>query len=55
MINQVRLVNFKGFRDETIRFGGLTVLSGLNSKGRCSVIQAVPDRLDPIAGAFVAP
>ena len=41
MIDHIRLMNFKCFRDETIRFGGLTVLSGLNSTGKSSVIQAV--------------
>ena len=41
MIDYVRLKNFKCFRDETIRFGGLTVLSGRNGAGKSSVIQAV--------------
>ena len=41
MIDHVRLQNFKCFRDETIRFGGLTVLSGLNGAGKSSVIQAI--------------
>lgn len=41
MIDHIRLENFKGFRDETIRFSGLTVLSGLNGAGKSSVIQAV--------------
>ena len=34
MIDYVRLKNFKCFRDETIRFGGLTVLSGRNGAGK---------------------
>lgn len=41
MIDHIRLRNFKCFRDETIRFGGLTVLSGLNGAGKSSVIQAL--------------
>ena len=41
MIDRIRLKNFKCFRDETIRFGGLTILSGLNGAGKSSVIQAV--------------
>ncbi|MYD92009.1 MAG: DUF3696 domain-containing protein [Caldilineaceae bacterium SB0662_bin_9] len=41
MIDHVRLKNFKCFREETIRFGGLTVLSGLNGAGKSSVIQAI--------------
>ncbi len=41
MIDYVRVMNFKCFRDETIHFGGLTVLSGLNGAGKSSVIQAV--------------
>ena len=41
MIDHVRLKNFKCFRDETIRFGGLTILSGRNGAGKSSVIQAV--------------
>ena len=41
MIDHIHLWNFKCFRDETIRLGGLTVLSGLNGAGKSSVIQAV--------------
>ena len=41
MIDHIRLRNFKCFRDQAIRFGGLTVLSGLNGAGKSSVIQAV--------------
>ena len=41
MIDHIRLKNFKCFRDETIHFGGLTVLSGLNGAGKSSVLQAV--------------
>lgn len=41
MIDHIRLKNFKCFRDETIRFSGLTVLSGLNGAGKSSVIQAL--------------
>ena len=41
MIDHIRLVNFKCFRDEKVRFGGMSVLSGLNGAGKSSVIQAV--------------
>lgn len=41
MIDYVRLQNFKCFRDATVRFGRLTVLSGLNGAGKSTVIQAV--------------
>lgn len=41
MIDHVCLRNFKCFRDETIPFGGLTILAGLNGAGKSSVIQAV--------------
>ncbi len=40
-MNRVRLMNFKCFIDETINFGGLTVLSGLNGAGKSSVINGL--------------
>ncbi len=41
MINQLRLKNFKCFEDNTIPFGGLTLLAGLNGTGKSSIIQAL--------------
>ena len=41
MIEYVKLRNFKCFRDQTVPFGGLTVLAGLNGSGKSSVIQAI--------------
>ena len=41
MIDSLRLKNFKCFRDQTISFGRLTVLAGLNGAGKSSVIQAI--------------
>ena len=41
MIDYLRLKNFKCFRQETIPFGGLTVLAGMNGTGKSSVIQAI--------------
>lgn len=61
MIDHIRVKNFKCFRDETIHFGGLTVLSGLNGAGKSSVIQAVlalcqrwgPNKTSPWRGSLV--
>jgi predicted ATPase len=41
MIQSLSLKNFKSFEDETLRFANLNVLSGLNSSGKSSVIQAL--------------
>ena len=41
MIDHIQLRNFKCFREAKVHFGRLTVLSGLNSAGKSSVIQAV--------------
>ncbi|UMB60849.1 DUF3696 domain-containing protein [Lutibacter sp. A80] len=41
MIGSITLKGFKSFLYNTINFGGLTVLTGLNSSGKSSVIQAV--------------
>ena len=41
MIDYLRLKNFKCFREQTVQFGGLTVLAGLNGTGKSSVIQAL--------------
>ena len=41
MIDYMRLKNFKCFKEETVRFGGLTVLAGLNGAGKSSIIQAL--------------
>lgn len=41
MIKRVRLENFKSHRDSDLKFGNLTVLTGLNSSGKSSVIQAL--------------
>ena len=41
MIHELKLRNFKCFREQTIPFGGLTVLAGLNGTGKSSVIQAL--------------
>jgi predicted ATPase len=40
MIEEIRYKNFKCFEDKTVSFGPLTVLAGLNSSGKTSVIQA---------------
>lgn len=47
MLRSVELKGFKSFYDETIDLNRLTVLTGLNSSGKSSVIQAVrmADRL----------
>lgn len=41
MIQQLTLNGFKSFVDEDITLGPLTVLTGLNSSGKSSVIQAI--------------
>jgi predicted ATPase len=41
MIDSLRLIGFKGFEDEEITMGGVTLLSGLNNSGKSSVIQAL--------------
>jgi len=41
MINKIELTGFKSFVSDEIDFNQLTILSGLNSSGKSSVIQAV--------------
>lgn len=41
MITEVRLRNFKGFVDLTVPLGSFTLLAGLNSSGKSSVLQAL--------------
>jgi predicted ATPase len=41
MITDLSLKNFKAFEEESFEFGPLTILSGLNSSGKSSVIQAI--------------
>lgn len=40
MITQLYLKNFKPFSEQTLKFKNLTVLSGLNSTGKSSVLQS---------------
>ena len=41
MINSLRLINFKAFEDQLLEFKPLTLLSGLNSTGKSSVLQSL--------------
>jgi predicted ATPase len=41
MINEIHLDGFKSFYDEYIELKGLTMLTGLNSSGKSTVIQAI--------------
>jgi predicted ATPase len=41
VITKLTLENFKAFEKETFEFGKLTILAGLNSSGKSSVIQAI--------------
>jgi predicted ATPase len=41
MINEIHLDGFKSFYDEYIQLKGLTLLTGLNSSGKSSIIQAI--------------
>ncbi|MEK8145159.1 AAA family ATPase [Streptomyces sp. M10(2022)] len=41
MIDQLTLTNFKAFQHAELRLGPLTLLTGLNSSGKSSVLQAL--------------
>ncbi len=41
MISSLRLKNFKAFQDQLLEFRSLTLLSGLNSTGKSSVLQSL--------------
>lgn len=41
MLTEIKLKGFKSFYDETVCLNSLTVLTGLNSSGKSSVIQAI--------------
>jgi predicted ATPase len=41
MIKEITIKGFKSFFDETIRIAPLTVLTGLNSSGKSSILQAI--------------
>ena len=41
MIQSFKVRNFKAFKDITLRFGQLVLLSGVNSSGKSSVLQAL--------------
>ncbi|MBD2514142.1 DUF3696 domain-containing protein [Nostoc sp. FACHB-973] len=41
MIHSLRLINFKKFEDQSLEFRPLTLISGLNSTGKSSVLQSL--------------
>ena len=41
MITSLEIQNFKGFGKQEIRFGGITLLSGLNGSGKSTIIQSL--------------
>ena len=41
MIRSQRLINFKSFENQLLEFKPLTLLSGLNSTGKSSVLQSL--------------
>ena len=41
MINQLIIKGFKSFVDKSINFNQLNILTGLNSSGKSTVIQAL--------------
>ena len=41
MINRLEIIGFKSFLNEIIDFGELTLLTGLNSSGKSSIIQSL--------------
>src|SRR2546421_9820157 len=41
MLHTLRLQNYKCFEDQSLEFGFLTLLSGLNGSGKSAVLQAL--------------
>jgi len=41
MISQIRIRNFKAFRDQTMSLAPLTLLTGLNGSGKSSLLQSL--------------
>ncbi|WP_442936855.1 DUF3696 domain-containing protein [Nostoc sp.] len=41
MINSLKLTNYKAFENQLIEFKPLTLLSGLNSTGKSSILQSL--------------
>ena len=41
MINSLRLLNFKAFENQLFEFKSLTLISGYNSTGKSTVLQAI--------------
>ncbi len=41
MIREIHLTNFKCFRSQIVKFGQLTLLTGLNSSGKSTIIQSL--------------
>ncbi|WP_007023666.1 AAA family ATPase [Saccharomonospora iraqiensis] len=41
MLERIELTNFKAFREASVPLGGLTLLTGLNSAGKSTVMQAM--------------
>jgi len=41
MINSLKLINYKTFENQLLQFKPLTLLSGLNSTGKSSVLQSL--------------
>ena len=41
MLEQIRLENFKSFKDQEVELHSLTLLSGLNGMGKSSVLQSL--------------
>ena len=50
MINNISIKNFKSILDENVPLSNLTVLTGLNSSGKSSVIQAIRMVLGKLKG-----
>lgn len=41
MIKEIKLINFKCFQNQTVRFRDLTILTGINAAGKTSIVQAL--------------
>jgi predicted ATP-dependent endonuclease of OLD family len=52
MIEEIHLVSFKGFRDFTLKCAPVTVLVGLNSSGKTSILQSIQLVDDIVRYAF---
>ncbi|MCE5240056.1 AAA family ATPase [bacterium] len=41
MLQELRLQNYRGFRDHAVEFGPLTILAGINNAGKSTIVEAL--------------